>query len=93
MPDESTAKRVIYHGRVQGVGFRYTTHRIAKQFGVTGFVRNLSDGTVELVVHGEADDVCRFLAAVGDKLEPNIRLAEETDVAVDTEFTRFQIRR
>ena len=52
MPADQECRRIIFHGRVQGVGFRYTTHRIARGFPVTGFVRNLTDGTVELVACG-----------------------------------------
>ncbi|MCI0376629.1 MAG: acylphosphatase [Gemmataceae bacterium] len=57
-------KRVCYAGRVQGVGFRYTAQRVAQKFPVSGFVRNLSDGRVELVAQGAGEDVDRFLAAV-----------------------------
>ena len=47
------AKKVIFTGRVQGVGFRYTTKQIALGFDVSGTVKNLSDGTVELRLMGE----------------------------------------
>ena len=55
------ARRVIFEGRVQGVGFRYTTKDIAKGFEVCGTVKNLTDGTVELEVMGERDEVEAFL--------------------------------
>ena len=54
-------KRIIFEGRVQGVGFRYTTKDLARGYDVLGTVRNLSDGTVELVVAGEEDEVAEFL--------------------------------
>lgn len=57
-------KRVLYAGRVQGVGFRYTTHKLAQGFAVAGQVRNLPDGTVELVAEGAPDQVEGFLAAI-----------------------------
>ena len=44
---------VYYSGRVQGVGFRYTSEAIAHKIGVTGFVKNLPDGRVELVCEGD----------------------------------------
>lgn len=50
-------KRVIVHGSVQGVGFRYAVERMARQRGVAGWVRNRPDGTVEAVFEGEAADV------------------------------------
>jgi acylphosphatase len=56
-----TTKRIIFEGRVQGVGFRYTTKDLARGYDVLGTVRNLPDGTVELVVAGEGDEVAEFL--------------------------------
>lgn len=55
-------RRVIVHGRVQGVFFRDTTRRLAEQRGVAGWVRNNGDGTVEAVFEGEAGAVDRLLA-------------------------------
>lgn len=55
-------RRVIVHGRVQGVFFRDTTRRLAEQRGVAGWVRNNGDGTVEAVFEGEAGGVDRLLA-------------------------------
>jgi acylphosphatase len=55
-------RRVVVHGRVQGVFFRDSTRRLAQQFGVTGWVANLPDGTVEAVFEGEADAVERLVA-------------------------------
>lgn len=54
-------KRVIYEGRVQGVGFRYTAKDLARGYDVIGTVRNLSDGTVELIAAGEAGELAEFL--------------------------------
>ena len=54
-------RRVIFEGRVQGVGFRYTTKEIATGFDVCGWVSNLPDGTVELQVQGEDDEVADYL--------------------------------
>jgi acylphosphatase len=61
-------KRVLYSGQVQGVGFRYTTRELARGFAVTGFVRNLPDGRVELVAEGEADEVTDFLDALAERM-------------------------
>jgi acylphosphatase len=55
------ARRAILSGRVQGVGFRFFAERAARDAGVTGWVRNRSDGSVETVVEGEADAVARYL--------------------------------
>ncbi|HTO43409.1 MAG TPA: acylphosphatase [Burkholderiales bacterium] len=51
----------IVRGRVQGVGFREYLRREAERLGVTGWVRNRRDGTVEAMVHGAPDDVAQLL--------------------------------
>lgn len=59
------ARKVLYSGRVQGVGFRYTTKRLAAGFDVTGTVRNLGDGRVELkVMSDDPDELEGFLDAI-----------------------------
>lgn len=57
---ESKARHAIVHGRVQGVGFRYWARSTAGGLGLTGWVRNRDDGTVELFFQGKADVVDRF---------------------------------
>jgi acylphosphatase len=53
-----------YAGRVQGVGFRYTARTVALGFEVTGVVRNLEDGRVELIAEGDKPEVEAFLGAI-----------------------------
>jgi acylphosphatase len=55
------ARRAVVSGSVQGVGFRFFAERAAREAGVTGWVRNRSDGTVETVVEGEEGAVARYL--------------------------------
>jgi acylphosphatase len=62
MPTER--RRVYYSGRVQGVGFRLTCRRIARGYAVTGYVKNLRDGGVELVAEGEPHVLDLFQSAV-----------------------------
>lgn len=62
-----TARRVIFEGKVQGVGFRYTCKDLAKGFDVVGTVRNLADGTVELEVSGESEEVEAFINEVAEE--------------------------
>ena len=56
--------QVLYSGRVQGVGFRYTVRRLASGFEVTGAVRNLPDGRVELLAEGSQDELDAFRQAI-----------------------------
>ena len=58
-------RRIVVHGRVQGVGFREYMRREAVRHGVAGWVRNRADGTVEAVVHGEAGPVEAVIAWAG----------------------------
>jgi acylphosphatase len=66
-------RRVYYSGRVQGVGFRYTTQRLAHEHAVGGYVRNLPDGRVELVVEADPEAVEDLLAAVCRQMRGHIR--------------------
>jgi len=75
------AKRVFFSGRVQGVGFRYETKRIAMGYEVVGTVCNLEDGRVELCVMGEESEVDVFISDI--RIESNLahhilEYAEET---------------
>lgn len=84
-------RRVLYSGHVQGIGFRYTAHRIARGFDVTGFVRNLDDGRVELVVEGEASEIDAALEEIADRMGQYIGKTLATSGAATGEFTRFDI--
>jgi acylphosphatase len=83
---------VIYQGRVQGVGFRYTTRHVAERFQVTGFVRNVPDGTVQLVVEGWPAEVQRFLAAVTAELGRYVAGSHATTSTATGEFAEFNIK-
>ncbi len=54
-------KRYHFEGRVQAVGFRYATRQITLGFDVIGWVKNLTDGSVELVLEGEEEEVAEFI--------------------------------
>ncbi len=69
-------RRVVYFGRVQGVGFRYSANRIAQSFDLLGMVRNLEDGQVELVVEGPKSEVELFLGAVHEAMKEYIESVE-----------------
>ena len=58
---------IFYSGQVQGVGFRYTVRKVAAGFEVTGLVRNLPDGRVELVAEGDRAELNAFRQAICDE--------------------------
>ena len=84
-------KKVFFSGKVQGVGFRYKTRQVATGYEVTGFVRNLPDGRVELVVEGAAPEVEGFLENLQDSMSVFIRKAEIHDEPAESEFHGFEI--
>ncbi|MFO1063573.1 MAG: acylphosphatase [Pirellulales bacterium] len=63
---------VYYSGRVQGVGFRARTQRLAAGFRVTGRVCNMTDGRVELIAEGEQEELDRFRVGIADEMKRNI---------------------
>lgn len=83
---------MFYQGHVQGVGFRYTAQSIAKRYNVTGFVRNLPDGRVELVAEGENHELAAFLDDVRERMIRYIRDERVDTQAASGEFTSFEIR-
>ncbi len=85
-------REIWYAGHVQGVGFRYTTVRLARQFQVTGFVRNLPDGRVHLVVEGDATELARFLEEIVGQMGPFIRDTQQDCRAATGQFQSFEIR-
>jgi acylphosphatase len=87
-------QRRIYHfsGRVQGVGFRFTAHAIARNFEVTGYVQNLSDGRVRLVVEGEADEIDRFFEAVKEQMGGYVRGVTRETATATGEFSNFAVK-
>ena len=86
--------QVLYSGRVQGVGLRYQARRVAEGYEVTGFVRNLPDGRVELVAEGAEDELRAFQEAIRDSgLRPLIRDEAVRWSAASGEFRGFEIVR
>ena len=61
---------IIFEGRVQGVGFRYTVYHAAHNHNLTGYVRNLYNGNVEVQIQGSKEDIDAFLA---EMLNENIK--------------------
>jgi acylphosphatase len=83
---------VFFTGHVQGVGFRYTTLQVAKEFEVAGFVQNVPDGRVQLEAEGQAREVAAFVAAVEERMHGLIRKAERTAQQRAPQFSGFAIK-
>ena len=89
----TTSIQVFYEGNAQGVDFRYTIRQIAKGFDITGSVRNLRDGRVELLAAGEEDEVRAFLEAImQSELRAHIRKQTEAPLPNPPAFRGFEIR-
>ena len=85
---------VFFSGRVQGVGFRYTTKTVATGFEITGIVKNLPDGRVELVAEGSHAELDAFRAALHDAgLAGFIRDEQVIWADAKNEFRGFEIAR
>jgi acylphosphatase len=86
--------QVIYSGQVQGVGFRYTVKSVARGFDVTGSVRNLPGGDVELVGEGAKDELEAFRQAIRESgLDHFIRQEDVSWQEASSEFRGFEIVR
>jgi acylphosphatase len=85
-------REVYYSGRVQGVGFRYTARSIAHGFAVSGFVKNLPDGRVQVVVEGAPSEVQAFLDAIGSQMKRYIHNVQEMIAPATGRFKEFEVR-
>lgn len=83
---------VFFSGHVQGVGFRFTTLQVAKEFDVAGFVTNLPDGRVKLEAEGKAADVTAFIAALESRMHGFVRKTERIADLRPAEFSGFTIK-
>jgi len=86
--------RIIVHGVVQGVGYRYNTRVTASQLELTGYVKNLPDGTVEIVAEGASQQLHQLLEWA--KQGPPAAQVKQVDVTYDRangEFASFSIER
>ncbi len=88
---EPVRRKIYFSGRVQGVGFRFTVESVASRFTVTGYVRNLPDGRVELVAEAPFDELDRFQSAVEEAMRSNIREVHAVDTPATGQFTSFGI--
>lgn len=92
-PASGIRRTVYYSGKVQGVGFRFNTESIAAGFTVTGYVRNLPDGRVELVVEGDKAEIDRFQESIEQTMNGLIKSIDAIESPAQGEFLSFRITR
>ena len=86
-----TAKHIIFVGRVQGVGFRFTAMNIANRFALTGMVRNLPNGAVEMTVQGPADDIDDCIKDIEESFDGYIRETKTEEIPPNPCYKDFKI--
>ena len=77
MDNKSFFINSFFSGHVQGVGFRYQVVSMARGFDLTGYVKNLNDGRVELLAEGDESEVLSFLEAIESELDIYIKSVEK----------------
>lgn len=85
------AKHIIFSGRVQGVGFRFTAHRMAGRHQLTGYVRNQRDGTVEMLAQGSAEDIDDCIRDIQNYLAGYVGDVEIVEVPANPTYRDFKI--
>jgi acylphosphatase len=87
------AKHIIFTGQVQGVGFRFTANGVANRHQLTGFVRNLFDGTVEMLAQGQSEDVADCIRDIEETfaLTGCIKETKIEEVPPDPRYKNFRI--
>ena len=86
-----TARRIIFAGRVQGVGFRFTAFNIAHRYGLTGQVRNLPDGTVEMIAQGNSDAIADCVNDIKESFGGYITATKVEEVGPQSTYKDFKI--
>jgi len=92
---ESVIKHLKIEGRVQGVGFRYFTRKTANKYAVSGWVKNMDDGTVEAVLAGNEKAVMKMMEKLKDGPSP-ARVTGMEEIPTDNragDFQSFTVRR
>jgi acylphosphatase len=88
---ELTARKVVFSGRVQGVGFRFTALNIASRYDLKGYVRNLPDGDVEMLAQGAAEMIDDCIRDLQDSFVGTISHIDIEEAAPDPKLTDFRI--
>lgn len=83
---------IYFHGHVQGVGFRFTSRQVADRFDVSGWVKNLPNGTVEMIVEGDSKQIDAYVAEVTASTHGRVTDTQITKSSPSGEFSEMVIR-
>lgn len=89
---EKTRISLVFHGYVQGVGFRYTAQHAAVSLGLTGWVRNEYDGSVRAEVQGDRESIERWVSMIQNGRFIEITDIDSREIAVDPDERNFRVR-
>ncbi|MDD5457790.1 MAG: acylphosphatase [Phycisphaerae bacterium] len=85
------AKYIVFYGRVQGVGFRFTAMSIANRCELTGYVRNRADGAVEMFAQGSDEDISDCIRDIKESFAGYVRDVEINNVPYESSYEDFKI--
>ncbi len=86
-----TQAHIFYSGTVQGIGFRYAVQRFGSELGLTGWVRNLSDGRVEILVEGKKELIEQLNKSIDEHFNGYIKSKEVNFSAAQGSYKKFEI--
>ncbi len=88
---EKIRKHMVFYGEVQGVGFRWNAKYIARNYGLSGWVRNLHDGSVELEAEGTPQDINSLVSELKSARFLYIERIDEKTVPLEGDYS-FEVR-
>lgn len=91
-PAGPTRERIVFRGKVQGVGFRQRARSIARSFPVVGYVRNQGDGSVELVLQGPLSAINGMVQQIAGDFVGSITEISRESLEITNDFVEFEIR-
>ncbi|MEK7142777.1 MAG: acylphosphatase [Patescibacteria group bacterium] len=84
-------QKIIFLGRVQGIGFRYTALKLARELNLKGYVKNFADSSVELVAQGDEKIISNLVEKLRDSFSSEIENVKIIDQKPKSKFKDFQI--
>jgi acylphosphatase len=85
------AKYITFTGRVQGVGFRFTARRAAQRRQLTGYVRNVPNGSVEMLAQGRPEEIDDCIQDIKEYFSGYIKEVKIEEIPPDSKYTDFDI--